>query len=187
MDQALNQKIDTFIAANKEQILADIAALVAIDSVEGQPEPAHPLARAENAGKRPWSWQKAWALRPATVKIISAMQKALHAKPEKYLAPYRDVDVVPAGNGWSADPFQMRLQEDWMLGRGVADDKGPMVAVLYALNFLKEEGVSLRYPIRALVGDNEETRMEDVGELSAQLSGPGVLLHPGCRVPGLQR
>ena len=34
MDQALNQKIDAFIAANKEQILEDIAALVAINSVE---------------------------------------------------------------------------------------------------------------------------------------------------------
>ena len=55
MDQALNQKIDTFIAANKEQILADIAALVAIDSVEGQPEPGAPFGPwAEScAGKDP--------------------------------------------------------------------------------------------------------------------------------------
>ena len=74
-----------------------------------------------------------------------------------------------------------------MLGRGVADDKGPMVAVLYALKFLKEEGVSLRYPIRALVGDNEETRMEDVEYYLHNYPGPGVLLHPGCRVSGLQR
>ena len=34
MDQALNQKIDAYIAENKEQLLQDIAALVAIDSVE---------------------------------------------------------------------------------------------------------------------------------------------------------
>ena len=32
MDQALNQKIDAYIAENKEQLLQDIAALVAIDS-----------------------------------------------------------------------------------------------------------------------------------------------------------
>ena len=38
MDQALNQKIDAYIAENKEQLLQDIAALVAIDSVEGTPE-----------------------------------------------------------------------------------------------------------------------------------------------------
>ena len=34
MDQGLNQKIDAYIAENKEQLLQDIAALVAIDSVE---------------------------------------------------------------------------------------------------------------------------------------------------------
>ena len=34
MDQELNQKIDAFIAANREQLLDDIAALVAINSVE---------------------------------------------------------------------------------------------------------------------------------------------------------
>ena len=34
MDQALNQKIDAFIAANKEQWLKDIEALVSINSVE---------------------------------------------------------------------------------------------------------------------------------------------------------
>ena len=33
MDQGLNQKIDAYIAENKEQLLQDIAALVAIDSV----------------------------------------------------------------------------------------------------------------------------------------------------------
>ena len=42
MDQALNQKIDAFIAANKEQILQDIAALVAINSVEGEPAEGAP-------------------------------------------------------------------------------------------------------------------------------------------------
>ena len=32
MDQALNQKIDAYIAQNKEQLLKDIAALVAVNS-----------------------------------------------------------------------------------------------------------------------------------------------------------
>ena len=40
MDQALNQKIDAYIAQNKEQLLKDIAALVAVNSVEGTPEEA---------------------------------------------------------------------------------------------------------------------------------------------------
>ena len=32
MQEALNQKIDAFVAANKEQILKDIATLVSINS-----------------------------------------------------------------------------------------------------------------------------------------------------------
>ena len=130
MQEALNQKIDAFIAANKEQILKDIATLVSINSVE-----ENHIGYAELAG----------------------------ADAEKYLATICHVDVVPEGNGWTEDPFKMEIRDGWMIGRGVADDKGPMVATLYALKFLKEEGVSLRYP------------------------GPCVLLHPGRRVPGLQR
>ena len=70
-----------------------------------------------------------------------------------------------------------------MLGRGVADDKGPMVAVLYALKFLKEEGVSLRYPIRALVGDNEETRMEDVEYYLHNYPAPVFCFTPDAEFP----
>ncbi len=45
MDQALNQKIDAYIAQNKEQLLKDIAALVAVNSVEGTPEEGAPYRR----------------------------------------------------------------------------------------------------------------------------------------------
>ena len=45
----------------------------------------------------------------------------------KTLATITHLDVVPAGNGWDGDPFCMRRQGDWLIGRGVADDKGPSV------------------------------------------------------------
>ena len=163
MQEALNQKIDAFIAANKEQILKDIATLVSINSVEGAPEEGAPYG----AGPR--------AALDKTLELAAGMGLATRncenhigyaelagADAEKYLATICHVDVVPEGNGWTEDPFKMEIRDGWMIGRGVADDKGPMVATLYALKFLKEEGVSLRYPIRALVGDNEETHMHDV-------------------------
>ena len=163
MDQALNQKIDAYIAENKEQLLQDIAALVAIDSVEGTPEEGAPFG----AGPR--------AALDKTLELAAGMGFATRncenyigyaelagADPEKYLATICHVDVVPVGNGWTADPFKMRIQDGWLLGRGVSDDKGPMIVTLYALKFLKEQGYQLRYPIRAIVGDNEETHMNDV-------------------------
>ena len=105
------------------------------------------------------------------------------ADAEKYLATICHVDVVPEGNGWTEDPFKMEIRDGWMIGRGVADDKGPMVATLYALKFLKEEGVSLRYPIRALVGDNEETHMHDVDYYLANYPAPVFCFTPDAEFP----
>lgn len=49
MQKALNQKIDAFVAANKEQILKDIATLVSINSVEGAPEEGAPYGAGPRA------------------------------------------------------------------------------------------------------------------------------------------
>ena len=49
MQEALNQKIDAFVAANKEQILKDIATLVSINSVEGTPEEGAPYGAGPRA------------------------------------------------------------------------------------------------------------------------------------------
>ena len=138
MQEALNQKIDAFIAANKEQILKDIATLVSINSVEGAPEEGAPYG----AGPR--------AALDKTLELAAGMGLATRncenhigyaelagADAEKYLATICHVDVVPEGNGWTEDPFKMEIRDGWMIGRGVADDKGPMVATLYALKFLK--------------------------------------------------
>ena len=184
MDQALNQKIDAFIAANKEQILKDIAALVAINSVETAPAEGAPFGLGARAAL------------DKTLELAAGMGLATHncenymgyaelagADPEKYLATICHVDVVPEGNGWSDDPFKMRIQDGWLLGRGVADDKGPMVATLYALKFLKEEGVALKYPIRALVGDNEETGMGDVSYYLEHYKAPVFCFTPDAEFP----
>lgn len=70
------------------------------------------------------------------------------------------LDVVPAGNGWSHEPFALTCENGMLYGRGVADDKGPTVAALHALVRLKEKGVPLRHRVRLIVGCNEENGSE---------------------------
>ena len=153
MDQALNQKIDAYIAQNKEQLLKDIAALVAVNSVEGTPEEGAPYGAGPRAAlDKTLELAAGMGLATRNCENYIGYAELAGKDPEKYLATICHVDVVPVGNGWTADPFTMRIQDGWLLGRGVADDKGPMVATLYALKFLKEQGYELRYPIRALAG-----------------------------------
>ena len=51
------------------------------------------------------------------------------------------IDVVPAGNGWTRKPFLPEICDGKMYGRGTVDDKGPLVACLYAMKAIQESGL----------------------------------------------
>lgn len=70
------------------------------------------------------------------------------------------LDVVPAIDGWTHDPFTPLITEDRIIARGTADDKGPVVAALFALKALKDEGFVPRGRIRLIVGLDEESGSE---------------------------
>ena len=184
MDQALNRKLDAFIKENQDQILRDIAALVAIDSVETAPQEGAPFGPGARAAlDKTLELAAGMGLVTKNCENYIGYAELPGREPDKYLATICHVDVVPAGNGWSADPFTMRVQDGWLLGRGVSDDKGPMVITLYALKFLKEQGYELRYPIRALVGDNEETGMRDVDYYLEHNPAPVFCFTPDAEFP----
>lgn len=70
------------------------------------------------------------------------------------------LDVVPAIDGWSHDPFAPRLTEDRIIARGTADDKGPVVSALFAMKALRDEGFTPGGRIRLIVGLDEESGSE---------------------------
>lgn len=48
------------------------------------------------------------------------------------------IDVVPAGAGWSRDPFKLHESDGRLYGRGACDAKGPMAAMLEAMRWLAD-------------------------------------------------
>ena len=75
----------------------------------------------------------------------------------KNLTIMAHADVVPAGTGWKNPPFKMVEEKGVLYGRGVADDKGPLLACYYAFKALRDKGLLGGYQIRFLVGGNEES------------------------------
>lgn len=65
------------------------------------------------------------------------------------------LDVVPAGDGWTQDPFGGEIVDGKIYGRGTTDDKGPTIAVLYAMKTLKEK-TTLPARVRLILGQTEE-------------------------------
>lgn len=81
----------------------------------------------------------------------------LYGKGKNNLTIMAHADVVPAGTGWQNEPFAVTNIHNVLYGRGVADDKGPLLACYYALKALRDEGKLGGYQIRFLVGGNEES------------------------------
>ncbi len=184
MDETLlMKKIDAFVAENKENILRDLASLVAVNSVEGTPEPGAPFG----AGPKK-------ALETA-LSIASGMGLAtrdcdgyigyaeIPGESEKQIATITHLDVVPQGNGWTGDPFTLRRREGYLIGRGVGDDKGPAVLTLYAAKFFREQGEKLPYTLRILLGANEETGMADVDYYLEHNPQPVFCFTPDAEFP----
>lgn len=74
------------------------------------------------------------------------------------------VDVVPAGDEskWRFPPFSGTIAEDSIWGRGTLDDKGPAIAVLYAMKLLNDLSLDWNKRIRLIIGTDEESTWEDI-------------------------
>ncbi|MBR5094444.1 MAG: Sapep family Mn(2+)-dependent dipeptidase [Oscillospiraceae bacterium] len=183
MNEALRRDLDRFAEENYESIFRDIGRLVAIVSVEGEPAPGAPFGPGPKAALD-LGLQIARELGLEAVNCEDKIGYALLGGPdERYIATITHLDVVPTGDGWEHDPFTMREREGWIIGRGVMDDKGPSVLCFYALKYLKERQIPLRYPIRALLGANEESGMGDVEHYLANYPAPLFCFSPDANFP----
>ena len=69
---------------------------------------------------------------------------------------YFHVDTVPPGDGWTRPALSLTREDGRLYGRGTADMKGAITAVLVALDCLAEAGVALRHePVLLFCTDEE--------------------------------
>ncbi len=93
-------------------------------------------------------------------------------------------DVVPAGNGWTyCEPFDPVVKDGLLFGRGVDDNKGSFLSVLYALKYLKEQGYKPKHSFRFFIGCNEEIGMEDIEYYTSHYKEPAFSLVPDVMFP----
>jgi acetylornithine deacetylase/succinyl-diaminopimelate desuccinylase family protein len=94
---------------------------------------------------------EAAADRPNIVARLEGRQPGPHLLFDGHL------DVVPAGNGWSQDPYTPTIRHGRLIGRGAADMKGGVAAMVAAAEAVRRAGVPLRGTLTlAMVADEEE-------------------------------
>ncbi len=139
----------------KDDILGDLKSLMEIKSVSAEsPDSCKEaldfvLGRAQEMG--------------LAVKNIKG--KAGHVQlgsSGKLCGALTHLDVVPAGNNWSVEPFTLTRNGGRLFGRGIADDKGASIINLYCLKALLDSGIKGENTMRCIFGTDEEVGMTDM-------------------------
>ena len=156
------QQISDYFKAHKDEMLISLSEIVAIDSsYQKSSDPEKPYGEGSAAAL-------AWAQEFARKNGFKTRNFKNHAididfnDKEPALGILSHLDVVPAGEGWSSDPFELTVHDGNIYGRGTIDDKGPSVAVLYAIKCLKELDIPLSKGVRVIMGGNEERGCNDI-------------------------
>lgn len=96
------------------------------------------------------------------------------------------LDVVPAStqDGWTTHPFSPTIRDGKLFGRGSIDDKGPVVAALYAMKAIKDTTkVSKR--IRLILGLNEEKDWNCIKYYKKSEEWPSIGFSPDANFPAI--
>ncbi|RNC29802.1 MAG: putative dipeptidase [Candidatus Dichloromethanomonas elyunquensis] len=93
------------------------------------------------------------------------------------------LDTVPEGNGWQVPPFEGRIQDGKIYGRGAIDDKGPAVSALYALKVFKDSGMEPDCQFQIIIGIDEESVWNSTPKLLKEIKEPDFSFVPDSKFP----
>lgn len=95
------------------------------------------------------------------------------------------VDVVPPGdlNHWHSDPFQPTIRDGKLYGRGAIDDKGPILASVFAVKALMNIGVTFKKRVRFIFGTDEETLWRCMDKYKEKEEMPAMGFTPDSSFP----
>ncbi len=171
-----------YIEDNYENMLNDLKRLVKYNSVLCDDE-------------KPFGLQNRKVLEEA----ISLMnEKGFNTKNVDYYACYGEVgqgdktigvvchlDIVPAGEGWASNPFEVIQKGNRLYGRGVSDDKGAAVASMYAIKYLLDTNYQFKKKVRLILGCNEETGSKCIKHYVEKEGGVDMGFTPDGEFPGI--
>lgn len=96
------------------------------------------------------------------------------------------LDVVPANiqDGWTTPPFSPTIRDGKLFGRGSIDDKGPVIASLYAMKAIKDS-VNVSKRVRLIIGLNEEKSWKCINYYKSHEEHPSIGFSPDANFPGI--
>lgn len=170
------------IEENKEQFYQDLDQVMQIESVKGTPTKNAPFGKGPKAAlEAVIGLAQKYGFKTAIVN--DAVGYAQWGDAEDYIGVVGHLDVVPAGDGWSFPPFKLSKQDERFYGRGILDNKGPILSCLFGLKLLKELNLPTKKTIRIVFGTDEESGSGDIPLYLSEEKAPQFGFTPDCKYP----
>lgn len=181
----ITEKLNEWLSAHRDEIIRDIQGLVHIPSVSVPDEHCPPYGQAcrDALGYMYTLAEKHGYQTKDFAHYVGAVN---FSQGDISVGIWSHLDVVPVPNPdeWAFPPFACELVENrYLIGRGVQDNKMTAVAVLHVMNFLRDLGVQLRHGYSLYMGTSEETGMEDCRWFVAHHPCPDLSLVPDTGFP----
>lgn len=183
MKETVQKILESWIEEREEKFLQDITALVQIPSIaqteSGEGAPFGDACREVLETMRKIAQRE--KMEAEDVDGYCIRLKAGEGETE--IGIWNHLDVVPAGEGWTYPPFKCTLKKGYLIGRGVQDNKGPAMAVFYAICFCREQRLLNHIRVSQILGCQEERGMTDVAYYLEHRSAPDFSFVADCGFP----
>ena len=174
----MKERINRYISEHKEEMYANLKKLMEIRSRTEKFEKskealAFVLGLADSFGMRTKLGKH------GDVGVIEI------GEGEKTVGLLAHVDVVPEGDisVWEDEPFTLTIRDGVLYGRGIVDDKGPVMTSLYAMRFVKENVPEMKRKIQLIVGTSEESVWTDMEHFKEEFPLPDYGYSPDGNFP----
>lgn len=152
-----NKKMGKFLVDHQEEIITQLEKFIRIQSVSDNREKvAEALDFALALGQSMGFEVRTCA--DGQVGVVEIGQG------EETVGILAHVDVVGPGelSRWETSPFEPVIKDGRMYGRGTIDDKGAVIASLYAMKAVAELGIPLKKKVQLILGTQEEVDWTDM-------------------------
>lgn len=179
------ETLDKIIYQHKEQLISSLQELIRIKSVGGEAEKDMPFGKeVDHALKYVLQLAKSFGLKTFYhEKGYYGYIEMGDGKELVGIIAHLDVVPVEQPETWSYPPFDGVIVNNRIYGRGAIDDKGPLLATLYAMKAVQEAKLPLNKRIRLILGTNEETGWKDIEEYLKQEEVPHYGFSPDSDFP----
>lgn len=175
-------KLDACVASVKDDLIADIRKWIAIPSESKAGEGGMPYGT-KCAEMLDLALETAKGYGFETRNIDYRAGDISMGSGEQTMGILAHIDIVPAGEGWTHDPFAGEIEDGKIFGRGTIDDKGPALCALHAMRAVRDSGIELKDSVRLILGCDEEVGMSDMRYYAQHVKVPDYGFSPDASFP----